>query len=109
MNAAPGRLRGAIVDSEGAAFADAYVLIRQDIAGKIGTVRMPDRPVTPDRRGTFDIPLDAGFYDVCVLADAFTPTCRKVAVRDAGTATARFRLVVDPQVIKIIGDIVPTR
>lgn len=79
-------IAGKIVDSEGAAIANARVLIHWDPAGttvglndNIGTQR--DVIVTTSASGEYSASLPAGFYDVFVSAMAFTTTAGKVRVR----------------------------
>jgi hypothetical protein len=79
-------ITGEIVDSEGAAIANARVLVHWDSAGS--TVGLSDNIgiqhdviVTTDSNGRYLAEVPAGFYDVFVSAMAFTPTAAKVRVK----------------------------
>ena len=79
-------ITGEIVDSEGAAIANARVLVHWDSAGS--TVGLSDNIgiqhdviVTTDTTGRYSAVVPAGFYDVFVSAMAFTPTAAKVRVK----------------------------
>ena len=79
-------ITGEIVDSEGAAIANARVLVHWDSAGSavglsdnIGIQH--DVVVTTDTNGRYLAEVPAGFYDVFVSAMAFTPTAAKVRVK----------------------------
>ena len=95
-------ITGEIVDSEGAAIANARVLVHWDSAGS--TVGLSDNvgiqhdvTVTTDSNGRYLAEVPAGFYDVFVSAMAFTPTAAKVRVKKT-RITYNSRLRPDPLV-----------
>jgi hypothetical protein len=96
-------IAGRIVDSEGAAIAEARVLVHWDSAGStvglsdnIGIQR--DIILTTDANGNYSANVPAGFYDVFVSATAFTPIAAKVRVKQAQRITYNSALTVDPLV-----------
>jgi hypothetical protein len=96
-------IAGQIVDSEGAAIAQARVLVHWDSAGStvgltdnIGIQR--DLVVTTDQSGTYSVNVPPGFYDVFVSATAFTPTAAKVRVKQARRTKYNSALKADPLV-----------
>ena len=95
--ATSGVLRGVTVDSEGSHL-QTHIIIHPDLAGR-NRAATNDRAVESDRDGRFRIELDAGFYGVCVMADAFVPICQKIRVDAGKTLEFRFRLDVDAGVI----------
>jgi hypothetical protein len=97
-------LRGTAVDSEGAAVGMAHVIVHSDGSGRQDPQAEADVTLRSDERGRFSVQLEPGFYDVCVMAQASTPDCRKVLLKDQQTADVRVRLKIDPQVIKQFGD-----
>jgi hypothetical protein len=75
-------LHGDITDSEGAVIRGAHVLLQADKAGGLGAANT-DLITTSDAMGRFEAGVGSGFfYDVCVMADAFIPQCRKVLLRE---------------------------
>jgi len=76
-------ITGEIVDSEGAAIANARVLVHWDSAGSTGR---------------YSAVVPAGFYDVFVSAMAFTPTAAKVRVKKEQRITYNSTLRPDPLV-----------
>lgn len=98
-------LQGTVVDSEGAAIAKAHVVIRADLSGRINRTRTADSVIDTDGVGRFMLELQPGFYDVCVMADAFSPSCQKVLVTSDDVLKPRFQLKADPEVMKRIGDV----
>jgi len=96
-------ITGEIVDSEGAAIANARVLVHWDSAGS--TVGLSDNTgiqhdviVTTDTTGRYSAVVPAGFYDVFVSAMAFTPTAAKVRVKKEQRITYNSTLRPDPLV-----------
>src|SRR5260370_1503508 len=96
-------LHGDVKDSEGAVSRGAHILLRADKAGGFGKANT-DQMLTTDALGRFEAGVGAGFYDVCAMADAFTPQCRKVFIQGTNGTNQHFRLKVDPEVEKRIGD-----
>jgi hypothetical protein len=105
--ATSGTLRGTVVDSEGAVLWMAHVLVRPDLTGRDGA-DPTNKMVRTGRDGRFSVQLDPGFYDVCVMADAFVPTCQKISVEETKTVEPRFRLGIALDVIKGVADTFPT-
>jgi Carboxypeptidase regulatory-like domain len=95
-------LRGEVKDTLGATISGAHVLLRADKAGGFGKGNV-DQNLTTDANGKFEAKVGAGFYDLCIMADAFTPQCRKVFIQTKDSVQ-QFRLKVDPTVTKQIGD-----
>ena len=98
-------IAGQIVDTEGAAIADARVLVHWDSAGS--TVGLSDNigiqtdlVVTTNANGNYLAKVPAGFYDVFVSAMAFTPTAAKVRVKPAQHTTYNSALKADPLVFR---------
>ncbi|MGA3055506.1 MAG: carboxypeptidase-like regulatory domain-containing protein [Candidatus Korobacteraceae bacterium] len=96
-------ITGEVVDSEGAAIANARVLVHWDSAGS--TVGLSDNIgiqhdviVTTDATGRYSAGVPAGFYDVFVSAMAFTPTAAKVRVKKEQRITYNSTLRPDPLV-----------
>lgn len=100
-------LRGTVVDSEGAVIWMAHVVIHPDLTGREGA-RPSDQTLRTGRDGRFSAQLDPGFYDVCVMADAFVPACQKIAIEENKTVEPRFPLQIDHDVIKGVADTFPT-
>jgi hypothetical protein len=96
-------LRGDVKDSEGAVIRGALILLRADKAGGFGKTNT-DQTLTSDAMGRFEAGLGDGFYDVCVMADAFAPQCRKVLVHGTNGTNQHFHLKIDLEVEKRIGD-----
>jgi len=102
-------ITGEIVDSEGAAIANARVLVHWDSAGS--TVGLSDNvgiqhdvTVTTDSNGRYLAEVPAGFYDVFVSAMAFTPTAAKVRVKKDHRITYNSTLRPDPLVLSELAD-----
>ena len=97
-------LQGVVADSEGAAVRMAYIVVHEDGSGKGTREAGADIKLRSDEGGRFSAQLEPGFYDVCVMAQAFTPDCRKVLMKEAQTASVTVRLKIDPEVIRQLGD-----
>ena len=102
--AQPGSLSAAVVDSEGAVIASAYILVHHDASGSGDQKSRQDITRTADTRGRVRIELLPGFYDACFMAPGFTPHCQKILVKAGETVARRIRLQIDPVVIKELGD-----
>jgi hypothetical protein len=96
-------ITGEIVDSAGAAIANARVLVHWDSAGS--TVGLSDNIgiqhdviVMTDASGRHSAGVPGGFYDVFVSAMAFTPTAAKVRVKKEQRITYNSTLRSDPLV-----------
>lgn len=108
-------IRGQIADSEGAAIANARVLIHWDSSGS--TVGLSDNIgikqdviVATDTSGQYSANVPPGFYDVFVSAGAFTPTAAKVRVKEGEATIFSTKLKADPLVSKEIGhDVYPAQ
>lgn len=96
-------VNGTVLDSEGAAIAKARVVIRADASGQREPTKNPMLTSETDREGHFSAPVSPGFYDVCVMADAFSPQCQKILV-GRESVTSRITLKADPEVMKRLGD-----
>jgi len=103
--AAPvGTIQGRVSDSEGAAIKGAHVLFHLDTSGQTKSAPTVDIGRETDAMGHFDVQLEPGFYDVCIMATAFTPECRKILVSKERNTQHNARLKADPLVIKHLGD-----
>ena len=104
--AAPANLQGLVLDSEGASIAKAHVVIRADASGRRATKNgVDDIVVDTDASGRFAAQLQPGFYDICVMADAFSPACQKVLVDSISTLRPKIRMRADPDIAKHLGDV----
>jgi hypothetical protein len=99
-------LQGSLREKGGAVIPDAFVLVHEDGSGQIGRPLAEDARIRSDSQGRFrvDSRLEPGFYDVCVMAMAFVPECRKVLLKENGTVTLNFQLKIDPRVLDEFGD-----
>jgi Carboxypeptidase regulatory-like domain len=102
-------ISGRIVDAQGAAIANARILIHWDSSGsKIGISDnigiQQDISVLTDHSGKYEAAVPGGFYDLFVSGQAFTPTAAKVRVQPGQRITFDARLSVDPTVMKELGD-----
>lgn len=93
--AAAGTISGQVADVMGTPIAGAEVLFHYDSSGQIATATREDVKRTTDADGRFEVHLDPGLYDVCVMAMAFRPTCRKVQVKEQETLHHDVKLAVD--------------
>lgn len=103
MVAAEGDLAGTVLDSEGAAIAKAHIVIHADASGRRAPAQAGDLIALTDRHGHFSASLTPGFYDVCVMADAFSPSCEKVFI-DHSPVALKVQLKADPKVMERLGD-----
>jgi hypothetical protein len=94
-----------VFDSEGAVIGKAHLFVHRD---PIATTTVPDGTLDADTNGRLEVALPNGFYDVCVMSPAFTPTCRKLIVRSQDV-DMKFRLSASPEVLEQIGDKFPTQ
>ena len=87
-------ISGTVRDSAGAPIADADVAIHWNS----GLPKGPDGPkakdsiVKTDSLGKYSIVVAEGYYDVCVHARFFSPSCTTVEAREAKTAAYNPRL-----------------
>ena len=100
--AQPLALNGIVSDTNGAVIAGAHIILRTDFAGGWSKQKF-DGSITTDKAGSFTLSVGPGFYDLCVMADAFTPQCRKIFIKDR-PAIEHFRLAASPEVSGKIGD-----
>jgi Carboxypeptidase regulatory-like domain len=98
-------IEGKVTDCEGAALANARILIHWDSSGSstglkdnIGTKH--DVAGVSDREGKYSVHVPPGFYDIFVSAKAFTPTAAKVRVKPDQPSTFDAALCPDPLVSK---------
>jgi hypothetical protein len=108
------RFTGSVADSSGAGISGATILIHWDPAGsEVGLASnvgiKQDLVVKTDRDGKFAADLPPGFYDVFVSSMAFTPACRKLRLKGAAPLDVKFRMAVDPGVVKELGDAIVRR
>jgi hypothetical protein len=98
------RASGRVVGSEGAGLEKARLLFHPDPAGKMQRDRRSEVWRDTDSSGSFQADLEPGFYDVCVMAMAFTPQCRKIRVADGRPVKCDFSLRVDPLITEYLAD-----
>jgi len=106
--AGTGTLRIQVRDSEGAVLGGAYVVIRPDDAGRPQPSRATATTTRADSQGRLTNEVEPGFFDVCVMSDAFVPACQKVRIAAGQVKDITMRMKVDPSVIREIGDTFPT-
>jgi hypothetical protein len=111
-------ITGRVTDSEGAVIANARVLVHWDSSGSkvgltdnIGTTQ--DVRVLTDANGVYSADIPAGFYDVFISAEAFSPIATKVRVKQGQRTSFSVKLMLDPLVSKELGgvevDATPTK
>jgi len=108
----PPAVSGRVLDSEGAAIADARVLVHWDNSGtNIGLSSnvgvKADVSVNTDQYGRFQVSLPPGFYDVFVSSPAFSPVALKIRVKEQVASPLEVRLRADPLVMAEIACSVP--
>lgn len=104
----PGNLKGTIKDPVGAFIARAFVVVHPDTAGLPSIDNRDTVTLTSDAKGSFTLDVKPGFYDVCVMASAFTPQCKKVQVKEGKISSQTFILRISPLVEKQIADTFPS-
>jgi hypothetical protein len=102
--ASPGTIKGQVLDSEGAVIKGAHLLFHPDASGQAKPAIRSDVMRESDTAGRFEVQLEPGFYDVCVMATAFTPECKKVLIVDGNAIQHDARLKADPLVMQHLGD-----
>jgi hypothetical protein len=103
MAAADGGVAGTVLDSGGVAIAKAHVVIHADASGRRAPTQPVDLVTETDRQGHFSANLTPGFYDVCIMADAFSPSCEKVLVNHFPLAV-EMQMKPDSKVLERLGD-----
>lgn len=93
---------GSVRDNLGAVIGGAHVVMHADAVGRV--TQPPDVTLRSDPSGRFQANASPGFYDVCVLADAFDPECRKVLVGRGSAARTDFQLRLNAAVAERIGE-----
>ncbi|HWG38308.1 MAG TPA: hypothetical protein VN690_11380 [Terriglobales bacterium] len=94
----------AVVDSGGAAIGGAVVLFHEDPSGQLTPKLRPDVLLRTNREGAVESELQPGFYDLIVMATAFSPHCQKIFIEKMKPIRITIRLVADPLVAKHLGD-----
>lgn len=102
--ASTGTVKGRVTDSEGAVINGAHLLFHPDPSGQSNPSSRSDVMRESDAMGRFEVHLEPGFYDVCVMATAFTAECKKVLVTSGKTIRHDAQLQADPLVMQHIGD-----
>ena len=97
-------LEGKVTDTVGATIPGAFVVVHPDTAGLSSSDKRETKTLLTDANGTFGLIVRPGFYDVCVMASAFMPECRKINVKVSQLASPRFRLRVSPEVERLLAD-----
>ncbi len=79
-------LSGTVSDSEGAVIPNTQIIVHWDPSGsnylKDNLGIKQDITTTSDSKGQFSLELAPGFYDVFVMATAFSPHCEKIRLKD---------------------------
>jgi hypothetical protein len=93
--------KGKVTDSSDTPISAAMVLIHWDSAGStVGLTTnvgiKEDLVIQTQGDGTFKVDLPPGFYDVFVAAMAFSPTCRKIRVKQGDGLEVTLRMSADP-------------
>ncbi len=99
-----GTVKGQVSDSAGAAIKGAHLLFHLDGSGRTKSAPTLDVVRETDAMGNFDVRLEPGFYDVFIMAEAYTPECRKILVSKDGNVQHDAHLNADPLVLKHLGD-----
>jgi len=102
-------IEGAVTDTAGAAIAGARILVHWDPSGSAVGLRTNvgikhDVQIEADKYGKFAVRVPAGFYDIFVSAEAFSPHAEKVRVNPTSKVTIYPKLPPDPLVTKELGD-----
>ena len=88
-------LSGTIRDSEGAAIANAHVIIHWDSTSRNHNVGISeDKVFSTDVNGKFSLELPPGLYDIFVAATASSPHCEKIRMKGSEPSTYEIRLKV---------------
>ncbi len=103
------QIAGRITDTEGAAIANARVLVHWDSSGS--TVGLTDNigikqdvTAVTDAAGRYAVSVPPGFYDVFISPMAFTPAASKVRTKQGQRTVFNAKLRADPLVTKELGD-----
>lgn len=99
-----GTITGSVMDSEGAIIKNAHLVFHRDFSGQNKPAAYPDVTRETDASGRFSVQLEPGFYDVCIMATAFAPECRKVLVTSGETREHNAQLKVDALIVQHLGD-----
>ncbi len=82
-------LKVEVIDSMGALIPGAHINLRADKSGGFGKTNEDQTAIT-DKKGSQTLSISPGFYDLCVMADAFTPQCRKLIVEHSRLPNKNF-------------------
>ena len=85
-----GTVQGSVTDTPGAGIRGARILVHWDRSGAVVGLRTNvgikhDMEVQTDNNGDFKLELPAGFYDLFVSADGFSPQSEKIRVNAHST------------------------
>jgi hypothetical protein len=99
-------LSGVVRDPMGAAIGGATIMVHWNMPRANGPSKpgVSDSVVETDRIGEFSIKLVPGFYDVCVHAVGFSPTCDTVALGKVQSSQYKTVLQPNPLITKEYGD-----
>lgn len=99
-------LSGRVIDISGGSIGGAVVVLHWNMPRVNGPPKREgaDPVVKTDRFGEFSIKLIPGFYDVCVHATGFSPTCQTVALEDGRKQRFNATLKPDPLITNEYGD-----
>ena len=103
LASSPVIIAGDVQDMLGARIPGAHIFLRADASGGYGKSNV-DLSLTSDRNGEIQVMVGEGFYDLCVMHDAFTPQCKKLFIEGSKFARQHFRLKLDREVEKHIAD-----
>ncbi|HEY6936770.1 MAG TPA: carboxypeptidase-like regulatory domain-containing protein [Terriglobales bacterium] len=108
--AQPIRVSGVVRDSMDAVIANAYVSVHWNLGLPKGprVAKLKDMSVTTDALGRYSVVVVPGYYDICVHATAFSPTCTTVKAEQGASVTYDPKLKMSPLISSEIGDVIPT-
>lgn len=103
------RLGGFVTDSGGAAISKAEIFVHWDPSGSTMGLTSnvgikEDLRLTTNYEGRFWADIPPGFYDIFVSAAGFSPDCRKIRLKQGGSAGLSIALKISPLVGVELGD-----
>jgi len=99
-------LSGSVKDPTGASIARATVVVHWNMPRANGPQKpnASDAVMNTDKFGEFSVNLKLGFYDVCVHAAGFSPTCDTVALGSGQGSSLKTVLKPNPLITNEYGD-----
>ena len=96
-------IRATVVDSEGAGVGNAYVLLRTDVLNREHPTAYRIELRT-NKEGEFTASVPAGFYDLFVGAEGFSPYAKEVRTRGENPQDIRVVMKIDELMLNEYGD-----